>query len=167
MEQRPHLSFERWIAFVFDHPVPDPGALNWYWSERKHCISSMFSLFERFFAPRCSSHLSHLDTMETDTSNVSPLNMICYMWWDILPIYGKPGELDHREIDAACLEVMRLTLDLDSDACRESALHGLGHWEYIYPIEVKTIINAWLARNPLLTGEVKAYAHAARRGRVR
>jgi hypothetical protein len=69
-------------------------------------------------------------------------------------------------IDTACLKVMRLTLDLDSDACRESALHGLGHWAYLYPQQVKTIIDAWLARNRQLTGELKAYALAARRGYV-
>lgn len=130
-----HLSFEQWVTFVFDHPVPDPGVPNWYhaddddsqwwdpsddpettvayltmlfeqapsvlapfsdaqvmqglwflvhnacsdhmlalldtgvpWSERKRCIFSMFILFERFFAPRCSAHLSHADTLETDTS---------------------------------------------------------------------------------------------------
>ena len=96
------------------------------WTKRKRCLSSTFILFERFFALRCSSHLSHLDTLETDTSMASPLNMICYMWWDVLPIYGKPEEPGRREFDLMCLEVMKLTLGLDSDACRESALHGLG-----------------------------------------
>ena len=126
----------------------------------------MFTLFERFFAPRCSSHLSQLDTQGTDTSAISPLNMICYMWWDLLPIYGKPEEPERAEFDATCLEVMRLTLDLDSDACRESALHGLGHWSYIYPQEVKAIIDAWLSRHPSITDDLSAYAFAARRGHI-
>ena len=136
------------------------------WPKRKHCLSAMFTLFEKFFAPRCSSHLSHLDTMETDTSMVSSLNMVCYMWWDLLPIYGQPEKPDFSEFDATCLEVMRLTLNLDSDACRESALHGLGHWRYVYPQEVQAIIDAWLARQQEVSEELKAYAFAARRGRV-
>ena len=136
------------------------------WPKRKRCLTSMFTLFEGFFAPRCSSHLSHLDTTETDTSMVSPLNMVCYMWWDLLPIYGKPEEPDRSEFDAACLEVMRLTLDLDSDAGRESALHGLGHWKYAYPQKVQGIIDAWLEHHQEVSDELKIYALAARRGRV-
>jgi hypothetical protein len=232
-EENHHLSFEQWIAFAFDHPVPDRGEPNWYhridydgewwdpsaspettiayltllfenahtvltpfsdaqvnqgfwflvdnsgsdhmfalldqsvpWSKRKRCFTSIFTLFEHFFAPRCSTHLSHLDTMETDTSMVSPLNMVCYMWWDILPIHGRPEEPERRELDLMLLEVMRLILDLDSDACRESALHGLGHWKYTYPREIKAIIDAWFARNQEATEDLKAYAFAARRGRV-
>ena len=233
MEENQHFSFEQWITYVFDHPVPDRGKPNWYhdlddesewwnptdypettvayltslfenapavltsftdaqinqgfwflvdnscsdhmfalldvsvpWPERKRCLSSMYTLFERFFAPRCTSHLSHLDTMETDTSMVSPLNMVCYMWWDILPIHGKPEEPDRREFDTTCLEVMQRTLDLDSDACRESALHGLGHWKYAYPQQVQAIIDAWLEHHQEVSDELKAYALAARRGRV-
>src|SRR5207248_734994 len=101
-----------------------------------------------------------------DTSQVSPLNQICYLWWDSLPLFGEPEKLGRREVDAAYLEVMRLTLDLDSDACRESALHGLGHWAYAYPKEVKTIIDAWLDRHEALDEQLKAYARAARRGRI-
>lgn len=232
-KESPHLSFEQWITYVFDHPVLAPGALNWYhdsnydgewwdtsnypqttlaylttlfegapgiltpfsdaqvkqglwflidnscsdhmftllnpaipWIERKRCLSSMLTLFEDYFAPRCSAHLSHLDTLEADTGNINPLNMVCYMWWDLLPIYGKPEEPDRKEFDAACLKLMRLTLDLDSDACRENALHGLGHWALVYPVEARAIIDAWLARHQEVTGDLKAYALAARRGRV-
>src|SRR5882762_9964698 len=161
-EDHTHFSFEDWITYVFDHPLPDPGAPPWYsksdydgswpdlpdipettvayltllfeqatsvltsfsdaqvaqglwflvsdlcgeampdlfdtgvpWSDRKRCIFSMFTLFERFFAPRCSALLSDGDMLGTDTSQVSPLEGICFMWWDILPIYGQPEELDH------------------------------------------------------------------------
>jgi hypothetical protein len=61
------------------------------------------------------------------------------MWWDMLHFYGKPEDPDCAEVGAACLEVMRMTLDLDSDACRESALHGLSHWQYAYPQQVQVI----------------------------
>jgi len=131
------------------------------WPERKRCISSMYTLFERFFASRCSSHLSHLDE-----PGANPLNVICYMWWDILLIYGQPKDPDRAEIDAACLGVMRMTLDLGSDACRESALHGLGHWHLEYPKQVEAIIDRFLGRNSDLRLELKAYARSARKGRV-
>jgi hypothetical protein len=232
-EDHTHFSFEQWITYVFDHPLPNPGAPQWYfesnyngpwwdpydepettvayltmlfeqatstlasfsdaqvmqglwflisnasceamfslldtgvpWSDRKRCIFSMFTLFECLFAPRCSAHLSHRDIKGTDTSQVNPLNMVCYMWWDILPIHGKPEEPDRRDVDATFLEVMRLTLDLDADSCREAALHGLGHWKYTYPEEVETIIDTWLARHQELGEELKEYALAARRGAI-
>ncbi len=136
------------------------------WSERKRCLFAMFTLFERFFASRCSPHLSHLDTMQTDTSYINPLNSICYMWWDILPLHGKPEESALREIDAACLEVLRQILDLESEACCESALHGLGHWSYAYRQQVQAIIDAWLARHLHIEDELKTYALAARKGHV-
>ncbi len=129
------------------------------WLERKHCIASMYQLFAQFFASRCTPHLSHLDTQKASTSKVSPLNSICYMWWDLMAISGK-------EIDEACLEVMQRTLDLDALACRESALHGLGHWAHSYPQEVEAIINGWLVRNPFLKEALKEYAYAARKGHV-
>ncbi len=232
------LSFEGWITYVFDHPVPDPGIpewagsaeaviyRHWYlesdsdwwdpsahpettvayltmlfenatsvltpfsdtqikeglwflvspscsdhmfvllnpavpWSERKHCISSIFTLFEHFLALRCSPHLSHLDE-----PGANPLNGVCYMWWDLYPAYGKPGDPTTREMHEALFDVMRRILDLSSDACRESALHGLGHWRHEYPKQVEAIIDGFLASHPDLRPELKAYARAARKGRV-
>ena len=134
-------------------------------SERTRCISSIYTLFERFFAPRCASHLSHLDRAGKSTDE-HPLNDICYMWWDIAPVCGSSQGLDRAELDAACLDVMRMTLDLDSDTCRESALHGLGHCYFEYPTQVKAIINRFLDRHPDLRVELRAYAWAARAGRV-
>ena len=129
------------------------------WSERECCIYSIYTLFERFFVPRCSPYLSHLQTCETESTEMNPLNMICYMWWDILPIHG-------AEVDATCLDVMRMILNLNSVACRESALHGLGHWVYTYQQKVEATITAWLARNPRLTSELRKYALAAQKGRI-
>ncbi len=131
------------------------------WSERKRCINSIFTLFEQFLALQCSPHLSHLDE-----PGANPLNAVCYMWWDILPICGEPEKPDRAELDVACLDVMRRILDLSSDACRESALHGLGHWHLEYPEQVEAIINSFLDRNPALRSELKEYARAARAGLV-
>jgi hypothetical protein len=63
---------------------------------------------------------------ECDAS-MNPLNSICYMWWDIFPTMGQTDNEAYHQRDQLLLNVIRKTLDLDSDACREGALHGLGH----------------------------------------
>jgi hypothetical protein len=131
------------------------------WSVRKRCIDSIFTLFERFLALRCSPHLSHLDE-----PGANPLNAVCYMWWDLLPVAGKPDDPTRKQIDEAFLDVMRRSLELASDACRESALHGLGHWHLEYPTAVETIITQFLKRHSALRSELKAYALAAQQGLV-
>jgi hypothetical protein len=106
------------------------------WPTRQRCIYSIHGLFEQCFAQRCSPHLSHLDE-----TGANPLNLVCYMWWDIIPISGRPDDPTWKEFDQAILEVMESTLQLDSIACRESALHGLGHWQHQYPERVGEIID--------------------------
>jgi hypothetical protein len=131
------------------------------WVDHKRCIQSFNTLFEQFFAPKCSPHLSHLDE-----PNASPLNLVCYMWWDIIPFYGKAEEPARRRMDDDLLKVMERTLELDSDACRESALHGLGHWKWKYSDFVQTTIDRFLKNHPELRPELEAYARRARSGRV-
>nr|MDQ3328986.1 hypothetical protein [Chloroflexota bacterium] len=80
------------------------------------CIRSFTSMFERLFVPRCTPHLGH-----RSEPGAGPLNMVCYMWWDIMYLPGWQDEAERAQINAACLAVMRETLGLASDACRESA----------------------------------------------
>jgi hypothetical protein len=61
---------------------------------------------------------------------------------------------------------MDATLKIDSIACQESALHGLGHWELFYPAEVAEIVDQYLKENPNLRSELKNYALDAREGHV-
>ncbi len=100
------------------------------------CIESISSLFAKLFAARCSPRLSYLDQ-----PGCGPLNSACYMFWDINPFFAAPSDPSHRELDAAALHVMEETLALDSLACKESALHGLGHWRPSYPEPVAEIID--------------------------
>jgi hypothetical protein len=99
---------------------------------RRRCIESFFTVFERLFAVRCSEHLSH-----RNAPDANPLNGACYMWWDIIPFFGDPEDASRRELHEAALTVMARTLSLDSLACRQSALHGLGHWHARYPTRVE------------------------------
>ena len=213
------LTFEGWLKYVFDHPVPAGGQSEWYWDlERDHwnevpadairfmtqafegaaellgpysdaqlnqglwflannacsnhmlallddslpwsargrCVDSIYRLYEQCFAKRCSPHLCHLDE-----PGANPLNAVCYMWWDIIPIAGKPDDPARRQLDQAILKVMESTLQLDSIACRESALHGLGHWQMYYPDQVREIIDSFSLRHPQLPEKLGTYMKAA------
>jgi len=61
---------------------------------------------------------------------------------------------------------MDQTLALDSLACRESALHGLGHWHARYPQGVEQIIDDALGRAQAWPPDLLAYARIARTGCV-
>lgn len=122
------------------------------WSARRRCIASIQQLYEQCFARRCSPHLSHIDE-----PGANPLNLVCYMWWDIIPLYGKPDDPAHKDMDEAILQVMDSTMQLDSIACRESALHGLGHWQPAYPARVGEIIDRFSMTQPDLTEKLRSY----------
>jgi hypothetical protein len=225
-KQLQHLTFEDWVLYVFDHPVPVGQELEWHWDSerdwwdesgepavtvqwltrlfenaaqvllpytdaqlnqglwflasnacsnhmfalldtsvpwaaRQRCIASIHTLYEGCFARRCSAALSHLpEPVE------NPLNMVCYMWWDILPISGQPGDPARRDLDRSILQVMEATLQLDSLACQESALHGLGHWHMHYPRQVGEIIDKFSITHADIPEKLRQYMQAAYSGCV-
>ena len=128
---------------------------------RLACIETFSTLFARLFQPRCEPILSHLDE-----PGGNPLNRICYMWWDIMPLGATATPSKPDPIHDACLAEMRETLRLPNPACQESALHGLGHWAHAYPEFAAATIDAYLAANPALRPELARYAEAARPGCV-
>ncbi len=138
---------------LLDNDVP--------WDERQRCIRSTISLYQTCFAARCTPHLGHKDEPEA-----GPLNQVCYMWWDIIPIYGMPQEPTRNELDQEILRVMETTLQIDSLACCESSLHGLGHWQLYYPKQVQGIIDSFLQTHTNLREELRSYALQAQRGYV-
>jgi hypothetical protein len=155
-------------------------------TDRLRCVHAMQTLYSALFAARCTSTLSHL----SEAGN--PLNSVCYMWWDIMPFSGhfedtsiieswelepqRKAEIiahyqslntdDNRAFEQAILRVMTQTLELDSDACRESALHGLGHWSLYFGEQVRGVIDDWLNRHPDIRPELKKYAQRARHGNI-
>ena len=133
------------------------------WPARERCIGSMHDLFAQCFAKRCTAHLGHLPETEP---GASPLNLVCYMWWDILPVGGQPDDPNGVPLNREILGVMESTLQLDSVACQESALHGLGHWYLHYPQRVAEIIDHFLKRQKGLREELRQYAMSAQRGCV-
>jgi len=131
------------------------------WPARQRCLRSMSALYAQCFAARCLPALGHLDEQPA-----SPLNSVCYMWWDILPIAGQAGAPTQLAFDQECLQVMTAALALRHEACQESALHGLGHWASQYPKPVAAAVDAYLARSPALRDPLRQYALAAKRGMV-
>lgn len=127
---------------------------------RLRALRSFVPLFEQVMAVRCSPHLSHLDEQPAN-----PLNGACYMWWDILPIHGRPGDTERAEFDAEVLRVLPQFLSIPHDACRESALHGVSEWQHYYP-SVERVVDEFLERNPALRPELVSYAQRAKVGSV-
>jgi hypothetical protein len=128
------------------------------WPARKRAVRAFVPLFREVMATRCTPTLSHLDERGT------ALNSACYMWWDIIPLCptldpSQPREPMHDEVLAVLAEL----LEVPHDACRESALHGLGHW-VPYDPEARTVIDAFLDCSGGLRPELLAYARAARTG---
>ena len=70
------------------------------------------------------------------------------------------------EIHQATLTVMSEVLDLPSETCQFSALHGLGHWHAHHPQQVEQIVDAFLMRHKDLGPHVIEYASRARLGTV-
>lgn len=115
---------------------------------RLRALRSFVPLFEQVMAARCSPHLLH-----RDEQGAKPLNGVCYMWWDVLPIHGRPDDPSRAEFDAEVLVVLRRLLAIPHDACRESALHGIGHWAIYYP-SVAKIVDDFLANTSGLRPEL-------------
>jgi len=134
---------------------------------RLRALRSLVPLFEQVMVVRCSPHLSHLDKRGTNPleRGAKPLNSACYMWWDILPFRFCPELSGRPEFNSQVVAVQRQILTIPHDACRESALHGLGHWAMHYP-GVANIIDEFLARTPDLRPELVAYAQRAKTGAV-
>ena len=140
--------------FCLDDPtVPLPARLR--------CVRACESLFRKLLLPRCSPHLSHRDEPGT-----APLNAVCYMWWDKMPVYGGPVPQDREALHRAALDTMAAILKFDSVACQESALHGLGHWRSVFPAEIESLIDVFLRLNPEARPELRTYARSARCGCV-
>lgn len=127
---------------------------------RLRALRSFVPFFEQVMASRCSPHLSHLDE-----PGANPLNSSCYMWWDIIPFHGRPDEPERAEIDAEALKIIERILAIPHDACRESSLHGIGHWIPFYQ-NATSIVDDFLTSTPDLRPELIAYAKQARTGYI-
>jgi hypothetical protein len=105
----------------------------------------MHQLYEQSFPKRCSPHPSHVDE-----PGANPLNLVCYMWCELLPIYGMPDNPAHKELDETFLQVMdgiHPAIGVDPLPRKCPASNGFGHWQHYYPEGVGAIIIDTLKSN--------------------
>ncbi|MBS1953664.1 MAG: hypothetical protein JST89_05755 [Cyanobacteria bacterium SZAS-4] len=145
-------AFSTHMFVLYDPDVPLKSRLD--------CLASFEDLFSGYLAKHCSASLSHLDQQPCNA-----VNHVCYMWWDVIPLFAHPDHSDKRLLDEPVLELQQRILSIDSIACQESALHGLGHWQCKYPNRVDAIIEEYM-RKSSLPEELATYASAARVGCV-
>jgi hypothetical protein len=126
---------------------------------RVEFVHSIKTLYTDCFLPRCSRFYSHIDR---GPEPARPLNGTCYMLWEVGVISAINGDM--HMLDAS-LDVLKFALALPSDACQESALHGLGHLAYEHKDHTVPIVEEYLERDDLPT-ELRDYAQAARVGYV-
>lgn len=148
---------EQYMYELFNEEIP--------FGLRVQVVKDMYTVYERLLAPRCSNSMSGFKEHEY-LNKLNPLNSICFMWWDIIPLYGKSGDPSREVLDPHCINVMERTLRLKSIACQEGALHGLGHWKSAYPDRVVKIVDEYLAREIDIDSELREYALAARTGMI-
>jgi hypothetical protein len=143
-----------WMYLIYDRTLS--------WGERVACIRSIVPLYRDCFARRCANSITRLQAAP------GAINSVCYMWWDRFPSGGLDDTTTEelRAVDGELIAVMSDALQVPHDACRESALHGLGHWHSADAKRVNAIVDDWLARNPDLPQSLVEYAKASREGQV-
>jgi len=125
---------------------------------RERLVASVETFFRDFFAKRCVPRLSN-----SATEHISPLNTICYMWWEVITWGWAEHDPDGERLAAKDLNVMEAVLRLDNLACKEAALHGLGHMvgrsDRAFAI-IDKFLNVAVGQSP----DLAKYAQAARTG---
>jgi hypothetical protein len=140
------------IATLIDGSVPH--------TTRLRALRSFVPLFDQIMSIRCAPLLSHLDE-----PGLKPLNSICYMWWDLLGDTLFAPDRHNSVLRGEAVAVLGRLLDIPHDACRESALHGLGHWAATEPDLTASLIDEFLLMTDLRP-ELRRYAEYARLGQV-
>ncbi|MDB6069098.1 MAG: hypothetical protein JWL81_269 [Verrucomicrobiales bacterium] len=125
-------------------------------ARRLSAIASITVLYRDCFQPRCTQTLSHLDQQPS-----SPLNAICYMFWDICPISYLCDYPDEQQLADACFAVLADTFAIEHIACREAAIHGYGEFSCSYPERVEQALDRVL-ETEIANDLLREYAHSAR-----
>ena len=126
--------------------------------ERAAVWGAIASFFRDVLALKCAPVLGHVATEEGP-----PINGVTYMWWESFPGFTNPDDPQRALVDDAELACLEDVLDLNSAACQEAALHGLGHWVRREP-RCAAIIDAYLESGKIARPELAGYARSARSG---
>ena len=148
-----------WFLAGDMHDLSDRFGSGLDWAVRQRCIQSFKALNEGLFAKRCSPELSAYKNPAPD----NPLNMICYMWWDIFAFWESIEADSTNRVDAEFLSVMAYCLKIDHVAVIEGALHGLSHLPN-HRQQVQRIVGDFLKSSQKIDPTLKQYAQAATHG---
>ncbi len=82
--------------------------------------------------------------------------------WDVFPVRGDGAVAEE------CLQVFKEILKIDHAACRESALHGIGHFAIYDQVssKCKKLADEFLNENKNIDPVLLEYAQNAREGNV-
>lgn len=130
------------------------------WQKRDACFRGIPTLFKELFAKVFVDDLGHL-SREGDSPTFA-----CYMWWDVIPIVPEMGHPEQELINDVVIEVLQQILRIDSEACMESALHGLGHWQIFLPQRTEPIVLDFLKSRENISNDLRSYAKGALYGQV-
>jgi len=132
------------------------------WANRRGCLEAMIPLYAKLMARVYQDHLGHNQHGPGDPERP---NDACYMWWDVIPLYGGMEHCDRDRINEVVLHVFKQVLELRAESCLESVLHGLGHWHLYIPDRTKPIVRRFLRRMDI-SPELRNYAELAAVGGV-
>jgi hypothetical protein len=129
---------------------------------RLRCIEAIYTVYEQLFAVRCSPELFLSQKIKLSRN---PLDLICFMWWDMCCYPRSPTDKDFTANDErlheAIFMVMNKTLTLESEACQEGALHGFNEFHFRYPYRVNALVKTFIAENPQISPQLRKYAEGA------
>lgn len=132
------------------------------WSDRRACFDAMITLY-RDLMPTVYKHTSE-ELFRLGLQNEHP-TFACFMWWDIIPLYGRMPVPDADLIDDAVINIFEQVILMDSEPCQESVIHGLGHWHNGVPDRTELIVKRYLARTDISPG-MREYAQQALYGNI-
>jgi hypothetical protein len=126
--------------------------------ERAAVWPAIADFFRDVLASRCEPSLGHLAS-----EMPPPINTVTYMWWESFPGFANPDDPQRGLVDDAELKALESILGIDSVACQEAALHGLGHWVR-RELRCAEVIDRYLSSGGVAVPELRSYAEAARSG---
>lgn len=126
--------------------------------DRMRLVASVEIFFRDFLDRRCAPALSH-----AADEHISPLNSACYMWWENIIMGGSEEDPDAARLYDKNLDVMEAVLGLPNPACKEAAIHGLGH-EVPRSDRARAIIERFLSNPAGVDFKLIQYASTASSG---
>lgn len=144
-----------YMLHVLDESLP--------WAQRRRCIASFVPLFEKLIAPVYGDLRGGVALTEESAGHY--LNFTCFMWWDVIPLWEGTDISEYDDYVNTVFGVFEACLAMPSEACVESALHGLGHWYHGFPERVPNTVDAFL-KHAQISESLREYARHARLGMV-